>query len=236
MAGRFSPLSKLLGKPDFQPESRIESQAEKVILQHLKNRDRGNTPFPITIDDLTTLIETAVDDLDLYSDLSQYGPGVEGLTIFRPGSKPQVRIAAELSETANTNRLKSTLAHEFGHVFLHNPMFQRHHQAALIQIEHPSVQLTFRDEEASASQSDLFEFQAWYFCRALLMPASELNRLIRTHAEAENHYGEIWHAGSLGQKVIGLTAKLFGVSEAIARIHLLRSKRLCESKPGPTLF
>ncbi|MDP6632124.1 MAG: hypothetical protein QGI51_01295, partial [Dehalococcoidales bacterium] len=55
--------------------------------------------------------------LDLYADLSGAGIDVDGLTDFFLDKKPVVEIARDLSlESRRRNRLRTTLAHEYGHV------------------------------------------------------------------------------------------------------------------------
>ncbi|MFC1953122.1 hypothetical protein ACFLWR_03220 [Chloroflexota bacterium] len=66
------------------------------------------------------MIEQDTSDLDLYADLSIEGGDVEGLTDFFRSKKPAVKIAQELSlDSGKFNRLRTTLAHEYGHVRFH---------------------------------------------------------------------------------------------------------------------
>jgi hypothetical protein len=67
------------------------------------------------------MIEQATSDFDMYADLSHEGEDVEGITDFFPNKKPAVRIAMELSlEGSRRHRLRTTLAHEYGHVKFHS--------------------------------------------------------------------------------------------------------------------
>lgn len=234
MANEPITLTKLMGKPDFVPEKRMEANAEKIILAHLQKRRQADDLFPITADDLTTLIEDYVSDLNVYDELSEFGAGVEGVTLFVPGSKPTVRICPSLSEASNQNRYRSTLAHEFGHVVLHDPMFQAKNGQGLFPPGQPAFQVSFRDGEASESKSDLYEWQAWYFCRSLLMPSSEVRRLIATLRG--DWLSDIWVQSDLGYAVIRAASARFGVSEALARIQLVKSGALSETEPAPSLF
>lgn len=234
MANEPITLTKLMGKPDFVPEKRMEATAEKIILAHLQKRRQVEDLFPITADDLTTLIEDFVSDLNVYDDLSEFGAGVEGVTLFVPGRKPTVRICPSLSEAFNQNRYRSTLAHEFGHVVLHDPMFQARSGPGLLPSGQPAFQVSFRDGEASQSKSDLYEWQAWHFCRSLLMPSSEVSRLIAMLRG--DWLSDIWVQSDLGSAVIRASSARFGVSEALARIHLVKTGALSETEPAPSLF
>lgn len=236
MASEPVTLTKLLGKPDFQPDKRLIGQTETLIVPHIRKRRANDHLFPVTTDDLTTLLEEHVEQLDLYDDLSTYGSGVEGLTLFSFGKKPTVRIAPELSEATNKNRLKSTLAHELGHVILHDPMFQSRSQGGLFDASATAYQVSYRDGDSSASQTDLYEYQAWFFCRALLMPSSEVGRLIQERRNQTDHIADIWHESAVGHEIVRGLALHFGVSEALARIHLVKTGALSKDAPPPSLF
>ena len=100
-------------RPHYEPYE-LDAECEKIITVFLKER-HGRVNFPVSTDDLAVLIETVVEDLDLYADLSQEPGQVEGVTEFQPGGKPRVRIAKSLSGAPNMeNRFRTTLTHEFG--------------------------------------------------------------------------------------------------------------------------
>lgn len=234
MASDPISLTKLMGKPDFLAEKQMEAKAERIILAHLQKRRSVDKLFPITADDLTTLIEDYVIDLNVYDELTEFGSGVEGVTLFLPGSKPTVRICPSLSGASNQNRYRSTLAHEFGHVVLHDPMFQSRNTQGLFPSGQPAFQVSFREGESSNSKSDLYEWQAWHFCRCLLMPGSEVARLV-TSLRGDWLSG-IWAQSELGSTIICASSARFGVSEALARIQLIKSGVLSENEPEPSLF
>ncbi len=227
-------LTKLLGKPDFIPQKRLESTAESLIVTHLQKRRSTVKLFPVTSDDLTTLLENYVSDLSLYDDLSSFGAGVEGITLFIPAKKPLVQVHPKLSESSSQNRFRSTLAHELGHVVLHDPMFQAKAVAGLFGQGQRGSQVSFRDGEITDSTSDLYEWQAWYFCRSLLMPRTMVNQLI---SELRGDWlSDIWIRSDLGQSIVQSVSVHFGVSEAMASIQLTKSGALCNEEPVPTLF
>lgn len=102
-------------RPHYLPEE-LDTACEMLIADFLRQR-HGKIEFPISTDDLTVLIESMVDDLDLYADLSQEEGEVEGVTDFFPGNRPKVRIAKRLSSDQRMiNRFRTTLTHELGHV------------------------------------------------------------------------------------------------------------------------
>src|SRR5262245_21474331 len=108
----------------YYDEIELDYQCEAIINQFLNDR-HGKIEFPITTDDLTVLIETVVEDLDTGADLSQEEGEVEGLTEFRRGKKPVVKISRNLSgDSSRENRLRTTLTHEFTHVKFHGFLFE----------------------------------------------------------------------------------------------------------------
>ena len=104
-------------------QQEIDVQCEEVLASYWK--DRGKSPtFPISTDDLTVLIEHEASELDLYANMASEGRDVEGVTEFFPRKKPVVLIAKYLSDQpSRENRLRSTLAHELGHVVFHNVLW-----------------------------------------------------------------------------------------------------------------
>src|ERR1700730_4462530 len=109
-------------RPHYQP-AELDRLCEALLAQFFKPT-HGEIPIPIPTDDLTRLIESEVSDFDPSADLSEFGIDVEGVTEFRPGRKPRVRIAAELAyDERRQNRYRTTLTHEYGHVHFHGYLF-----------------------------------------------------------------------------------------------------------------
>jgi hypothetical protein len=224
VASELVTLTELMGKPEFVPLKRIEREAQRLILDHLRKRREESDLFPVTAEDLVAL----------YDDISHLGAGVEGVTFFSVGVRPTVQISPELSQATNQNRYKSTLAHELGHVVLHDPMFQLRRADGLFGSLQQAFSVSFRDGAVSDSQADLYESQAWHFCRCLLMPPSEVFQLV-TKALGDE-LSEIWRESELGQQIISSSARTFGVSEALARIHLTKIGAITADRPAPNLF
>lgn len=235
MASEVVTLADLLGKPEFHATKRMDRDAEQAILTHVRSR-RTDATFPITTDDLTTLIEKSAAELDVYADLAEFGSGVEGVTLFQPGERPIVKISGQLSESASEKRLRSTLAHEFGHVLLHDPLFQRKTQEGLFARDRRYLQVCYRDDAEKPTLGDLFEYQAWYVCGAVLLPFSELSSIVARVAEVYGQYTDIWQHSELGCRLIDHAATIFGVSPQLARIRLLRTALLVADEPAPALF
>jgi hypothetical protein len=103
----------------YYEQAELDAECERMVSDFLEAK-YGTSRFPISTDDLTVMVERDTSDLDLYADLSHEGEDVEGLTDFFAHKKPAVRIARELSlDFENNRRLRTTLAHEYGHVRFH---------------------------------------------------------------------------------------------------------------------
>ena len=99
----------------------LEHLAEQLIITFLAFRHH-HVAFPVATDDLTALVEYLGATLDLSAELSANERVVHGCTEFLPGHRPLVRIARPLSAHSRyAYRLRTTLAHACGHVWLHRP-------------------------------------------------------------------------------------------------------------------
>lgn len=138
-------------------------------------RRYGVVQYPLSTDDLTLLVEQDVDDLDLYADLADETTAtVEGVTSFVVGARPRVRIAQTLSlAPAREPRLRTTLAHELGHVLLHDFVGTQDEgrEIPYIASDDPlsSVHCTTATTLGTRGV-DWLEWQAGYASGALLMP------------------------------------------------------------------
>jgi hypothetical protein len=195
--------------------------------------------IPVSTDDLTVLIERDTESLDQYADLSGFGPNVEGLTHFQPGRKPKVRISARLAEDENRqNRLRTTLAHEYGHVRFHAYLWELEPPAPDLLRRNPNaaMQICYRDYILDAAQTDWMEWQAGYVCGALLMPASNVRQLVRPYIESHGLFGVVGQRDSHGLALIEAVKTGFDVSADAARIRLLKLGILGVASAGPSLF
>ena len=106
-------------RPYYDPEE-LDNECGRIVSEFLVKK-YGTVRFPLSTDDLSVLVERDTSDLDMFADLSRDGEDVEGTTDFFPHKKPAVKIERELSlERVRHQRLRTTLAHEYGHVKFHN--------------------------------------------------------------------------------------------------------------------
>ncbi len=152
-------------RPHYKPEE-LDRECESVITGFLKGL-YGEARYPVDTEDLKKLIERDAEDLDVYADLSIYGPDVEGVTEFKPGRKPAVKIASVLTEDdRRQNRLRTTLRHEWGHVHFHAYLWEVEPPPPDFLRQQPNRDKVIckRDSMLDAAQTDWMEWQAGYVC------------------------------------------------------------------------
>lgn len=207
--GRFAE------RPHYEPRE-LDNECEEIICRFLERMRGVQASFPVTTDELTKLIESEADDLDLYADLSSEGEMVEGVTEFRIGRRPRVLISRELSEASyRENRLRTTLAHEYGHVRFHRYLFELEaglsgdSRKASGRAERKTV--CKRDTMLGASEYDWMEWQAGYICGALLMPATYVRRQVEREGFLANAAAPF--SPTQADRVVRLISSAFLVSE-----------------------
>lgn len=229
--GRFSQ------RPHYEA-TELDRECEIVVSSFLKTK-YGSATFPLSTDDLTLLVESESEELDVYADLSCYGPGVEGVTLFVPGAKPRVKTSRELAENSSlANRFRTTLSHEFGHVHFHSYLFDASLQSLDLFVPASGsrtapageqIQICKRDTMVDAAQADWMEWQAGHVCGAILMPASFVRQFLRARHEDDMAASSMKVSSVVGGRMIEDVATHFEVSREAARVRLLRLKVLNEA-------
>lgn len=213
-------------RPFFQTED-LDITCEQIVTKFLHSTN-GKVEFPISTEDLKRLVEENVSDLDCYADLSEFGSDVEGVTLFYPGSKPEVWISATLTEDGRReNRLRTTLTHEFGHVIFHSYLFDlRSLTSSFPQSATENQIVCKRDGILNATEVDWMEWQAGYVCGSILMPKTHINRFVQNFCEQHSLVGSIGLTSQEANKLIEDVALTFQVSKDAARIRLLKLSNL----------
>lgn len=205
----------------------IDRECEQIVKTFLR-KQRGRVSYPLSTEELKTLVEQEADDLDLYAELDE---GVEGVTDFYGGRKPEVRIARQLTEDdRRENRLRTTLMHELWHVKYHDflisfdqtPLTTGTSGGALYS---PACTL---ETMIDASQGNWMEWQAGYASCALLLPITALRRSTDHFLDKHGLSGVLSLYTPEGQGLIRHTAKAFQVSADAARVRLLRREHLID--------
>ena len=179
-------------------------------------------PSPLTTDDLLVIADQISLDLDVLADLSRIGPDVEGATYFNPPQKPKIKISLKLDAPSYQRRRRMTLAHEIGHVFLHEELFKREETLDLF------ADLTERGnvyckQDGLLPGSDWMEWQASYAAGAILVPGAALSECI---AECRGrNIGFPVYVGDLeARRLVETVSEHFDVSSDAAEIRLIQQK------------
>jgi hypothetical protein len=169
------PTRRFPKRPYFTEEE-INFECEKILADFSRSTGSPNLTMPISTDELIRLIESEAKDLDLYANLEHTeGPGVEGVTEFRPGERPLVKIEQTLSgDEGRINRLRSTLAHEFFHVKFHQALWQLLWVGKRRAASKMNGAACHRSTIINAQKVDWLEWQAAYGAGAFLVPKTHL--------------------------------------------------------------
>jgi hypothetical protein len=224
-------------RPHYLP-AELDDECEHLVTSFLKSR-YGSVSYPITTDDLTVLIESLTESLDLYADLASEGGEIEGVTDFIPHRRPKVRISKGLTENERmSNRLRTTLTHELGHVHFHSFLFDVEQSGDLFdsQAALRSNKCT-RTTILSTVQTDWMEWQAGYACGAFLMPTTALAFTIREFLRLrELSVARFGLMSAEGQDLIKAVCDAYEVSHDAARVRLQQRGNLVGSDVGVGLI
>ena len=229
--GRFS------SRPHYLPEE-LDVECEKLITDFLTQR-QGRVEYPVSTDELTILLETLTEDLDLYADLKDEIGDVEGVTDFFPRRRPRVKISRHLTlDPRMSNRLRTTLTHELGHVRFHAFMYDGAVSGTLIAPPDGMVSRKCkRDNILRAAQSDWMEWQAGFACGAILMPATALRATVKRYLEDHRiTLGRFEMKSPEAQSLITTVSNSFEVSREAGCVRLLQHGVLSEGPLPSSLF
>src|SRR5215469_13106761 len=90
------------------------------IMREFMSRRSGGYRLPIPTDELVRLIEERAGKVDTYAELPE---GIHGRTSLYYDRPPIVKIAEIVYRTRSDHRVRTTICHEFGHVWLHAPLW-----------------------------------------------------------------------------------------------------------------
>jgi hypothetical protein len=236
------PTGRFAKRPHYSPEQ-LDAECERIVSEFLRDR-HNRIAFPISTDDLTVLLERDVEDFDPYADFSSEDGEIEGVTEFRLGRKPTVRISAKLTNTPGLeNRLRTTLTHEYGHVHFHDVLHQIESKPASLfddfsisPTSTPQARRCKRDSMVSLSDRDWMEWQAGYVCGAMLIPFTPLIAHVQDFRRRRNiENTAISEQNAFGEELIREVANVFQTSREAARVRLLQKKILSSGQGGSLL-
>lgn len=231
------PKGRFPERPYYTADE-LDRECEQLVLD--LHRRRNQEPRPrITTDELHLLIELNGATLDSCADLSIYGDDVEGVTAFHPDEDPEVSISDRLAnDPRRENRLRTTLAHEFGHVHFHRPLWAGKFQHGHL-FDHTSPEnnaICKRDTMLRAANYDWMEWQAGYVCGAILMPVTQIRRLVSNYCQERDLHATVPVRSDHGRRIVSAVMETFQVSEEAAEVRLKVLKLLGESDRQRSLF
>jgi Zn-dependent peptidase ImmA (M78 family) len=225
------PTGRFPHRPFFE-DGEIDHECEDAVTKFLTNK-YGAISYPINTNDLTILLDRNAGCVDLYADLTEFGNDVEGITEFYANKKPKVLISRQLSEQANReNRYRTTLAHEFGHVYLHGFLLSGG-QMNIFAGNSQENNRCKRETMLNATKTDWMEWQAGYASGALIIPFTPLKELIRNFYQAKNLLTVAGVNSPEGMLLIQEVMNTFQVSKDAARVRLLKLNFLADQQKTP---
>jgi Zn-dependent peptidase ImmA (M78 family) len=223
-------------RPHYE-SAELDQECERIITEFMRQQC-GGFSLPLPTDALTKLIERDAEDLDLFADLTEEGHDVEGVTDFQPKRKPKVRISQTLSNRSNEHRLRTTLAHEYGHVKFHDFLWQLEasDQKLHPQFARQTSPKCNRQRILDAPRTDWMEWQAGYVCGALLMPVTHIRTATAQFLETHKLFAPVAASSQHAGLLINMVHKDFGVSLDAARVRLMKLNLLTATDLGPQLL
>jgi hypothetical protein len=200
------------GQRPYFPQDLLDRRCERVI-RDFTQKLYGQVTIPIPTGALIKLLQRDAADFNHYADLREEGDGVEGVTYFNSGRRPDVCIARELFDNrVRAHRLRYALAHEYGHVRWHAPAWRRR----WIQKEEIRRCLPVLTLETGY---DWMEWHANYTGGAFLMPYTYVHRTVQAFFEGRE-IRQLPYGSPQATNLHQLVAEAFDVSDEAARIRL----------------
>lgn len=222
----------------YYTAAELDRECEHIVSGFLTAR-HGQFRLPVTTDELSILVEQHDASLDSAVDLSEYGQDVEGMTAFYPDRNPEVSISDRLANDARReNRLRTTLAHEFGHVHFHRYLWAEKFTTGRL-FDRRSTEnkvICKRDSILDAKDTDWMEWQAGYVSGAILMPVGPIRRFVSDFCGNRGLHAAVSLASEPGRQIVNDVMARFSVSEDAARVRLLKLGLLTTSVRQPSLF
>jgi len=231
------PKGRFAERPYYTTDE-LDRECEQLVRDLHRQRNQDARPN-ITTDELHLLIELNGASLDSCADLSIYGSDVEGVTAFHPDEDPEVSISDRLAnDPRRENRLRTTLAHEFGHVHFHRHLWAgKFRHGSLFDRKDPKNNaICKRDTILHAADYDWMEWQAGYVCGAILMPVTQIRRLVSNYCGARDLHAAVAIRSDHGRRIVSSVVETFQVSEDAAKMRLKVLKLLGESDKRGSLF
>jgi Zn-dependent peptidase ImmA (M78 family) len=212
------PIRRLYLKTDV-----LDKRCEGIMREFM-NRRSGGYRLPIPTDELIRLLEERAEKVDTYADLPK---GIQGRTSLFYDRRPVVKIAASLYRTRSDHRVRTTACHEFGHVWLHAPLWRE--VGARMAAASGPVWNCHRENIIEAPKNDWTEWQAGWVSGAILMPASALRQWAAEYTAKFGIKVPSWVNSPASRALIKRVTQECDVSILAARVRLSKLQLIIES-------
>ena len=210
------PTRRFIERPLFT-ESEMQSRVDFAISQFVGSVGA----LPVSTNVLDLLADAITDHYDPESDIaSSLGNQVEGVTIFRPGKKPRIKISSTLLEEKYHRRRRMTIAHEIGHVLLHADLYVEERSLDLFS-DSSSRGTVYCKAATMLPGVDWMEWQASFAAGCLLMPSSALRNCMEYHRGGRFHTA-LYLGDKDTHEAIEHVKNSFDVSRDAARVRLMQ--------------
>jgi Zn-dependent peptidase ImmA (M78 family) len=202
------------GRFDRHPyfrEDTLEAGAVRVLEDTLGT----GGAWPVSDDDLEFVADQHA-SFDRGRDVGDLGLDVDAVTVFSTTSRPRIVLNASLKSPNMRLRRRMTIAHELGHVVLHQPLYRRDEQQLDLLHEYRFTP-SYCHDPMSTSSVDWCEWQANYFGGALLAPKAQLLQLLQRKLGEDITAQE---RSREAQQAVNLVASSFDISKQAARVRL----------------
>src|ERR1700691_1496742 len=108
------PIRRLYLKTDV-----LDRRCEGVIREFMERRS-GGYRLPIPTDELIRLIDERAGKIDTYANMPE---GIYEQTSMYYHRKPDVKISESIYNTRSDHLVRTSTCHEFGHVWIHAPLW-----------------------------------------------------------------------------------------------------------------
>jgi IrrE N-terminal-like domain len=203
------PIRRLYLKTDL-----LDRRCEGLMREFM-NRRSGGYRLPIPTNELMRLLDERAGEIDPYADLPKE---IHGRTTFYFKRRPQVEISASIYMTRSDHRVRTTVCHEFGHVWLHGPLWREVGAKRATGVG--PVWKCYRENILTAPESDWTEWQAGWISGAILMPASALRAWAAECAKKFSAKLPFAGGSRAGAELIKLVAERCDVSISAAKVRL----------------
>jgi Zn-dependent peptidase ImmA (M78 family) len=202
--GRFT-------KRPYYENAAIESAA-LVFVESLL----GASTWPLDDDQLDTLADLSTASFDRARDMSSLGFEADAVTIFSRTNLPKLILSDTLVPPNMRNRRRMTIAHELGHIVLHQPLYTGDQRQLDLLQEYRTIPAYCHDAMSKTSV-DWCEWQASYFGGALLAPHMRIRAALESASRSTNPERD----GSVEARAMtAIVARDFVISKDAARVRL----------------